>query len=122
MTFPPSRPEQRRGVSAPSPYDVRECVLDCVAEVPAGSVTTYGDVAAEARARCGGGSARRVGHIMASHGAQVSWWRVVNARGEPPAHLRSRAVELLRQEGAPIVPGTQRVDLRGSRHVFVLPP
>ncbi|GHJ59681.1 hypothetical protein NOK12_21990 [Nocardioides sp. OK12] len=60
-----------------------EDVLSCVEQVPPGRVTTYGAIA-EAVGRYG---PRRVGNVMAGHGAAVAWWRVVRADGSlPPSH------------------------------------
>ncbi len=60
-----------------------EDVLACVEQVPRGRVTTYGAIA-EAVGRYG---PRRVGNVMATHGAAVAWWRVVRADGSlPPSH------------------------------------
>jgi methylated-DNA-protein-cysteine methyltransferase related protein len=53
-----------------------ERVLAVVAELPAGSVASYGEVAAEAGRP---GAARAVGAVLRAHGAEVPWWRVVTA-------------------------------------------
>jgi len=58
-----------------------ERVLRVVRQVPAGRVTTYGDVAAAAGAPR---SARQVGYVMARSGdvvPEVPWHRVINAQG-----------------------------------------
>jgi len=54
---------------------------DVVRRVPAGRVTTYGTVAAEAGLS---GRARQVGYALAAlpDEGDVPWHRVVNARGE----------------------------------------
>jgi methylated-DNA-protein-cysteine methyltransferase-like protein len=65
---------------------VVERVLRCCECVPAGRLATYGMVA-----RLAGTSPRLVGRIMSVYGANVSWWRIVNARGELPAALAVRA-------------------------------
>lgn len=46
-----------------------QAVLDIVETIPAGSVMSYGDVAAGA----GLGSARFVGHVLARWGDEVPW-------------------------------------------------
>lgn len=112
---------QQASRARPDPSDVIECVLDCVCQVPAGSVSTYGDVGEQARALSGGGGARQVGHILSKHGAGVPWWRIVNASGWPPLHKREEAAQRLREEGVAFLPGTDRVDLVRSRHVFSPP-
>lgn len=96
--------------------DVAECMLDLVAQVPPGSVSTYGRIALETRLRTGAGSARAVGNLLARHGAQVPWWRIVNAAGQPPGHLADDALARLRAEGVPI--RGDRVELRAALHTF----
>ncbi len=99
--------------------DLTECVLDCVAEIPPGRVSTYGRVAAEARARCGRGGPRNVGQILSRHGDEVPWWRVVSASGATALHKDSRQLTLLAAEGTPMR-GEARVDLRVALHDFVI--
>lgn len=109
-----------RDASAPEELDdLTECVLDCVAEIPDGRVSTYGRVAAEARARCGRGGARNVGQILSRYGDDVPWWRVVSASGAPALHKDSRQLALLTAEGTPMRSDT-RVDLRFALHDFTL--
>ncbi|HOF63899.1 MAG TPA: MGMT family protein [Dermatophilaceae bacterium] len=74
--------------------DVVERVLDIVEYIPAGRVVSYGDVAG--LAGCG---PRQVGSIMARYGGGVPWWRVTNASGDLPAHLRATARSLWLAEG-----------------------
>ena len=53
-------------------------VFDCVAQVPAGRVATYGDIAA----RIGHPrAARQVGYAMARCPADLPWHRIINAQG-----------------------------------------
>lgn len=65
--------------------------------VPPGKVVSYGDIA-----ELVGTSARRVGRIMAEHGHDVCWWRVVNASGDLPAGLRGSARRQWEAEGTPV--------------------
>ena len=66
-----------------------EQVLACVEAVPPGRVTTYGAIAEVV-----GGGPRRVGNVLARHGAPVPWWRVVRADGSlPPSHRGIAAQE-----------------------------
>ncbi len=55
---------------------------------------TYGDVAEY----LGSGSARTVGMVMAQHGREVPWQRVVRASGEP----FEGGLALLAKEGCPV--------------------
>ncbi len=75
-----------------------EDVLAVVESIPPGRVTTYGTIA-EALGRYG---ARRVGNVMAGHGAGVPWWRVVRADGSLPPSHQGEASEHYRVEGTPL--------------------
>jgi alkylated DNA nucleotide flippase Atl1 len=86
-----------------------ERVREIVASVPAGKVTTYGDVAAAA----GLSSARIVGWIMRTDSADLPWHRVISVAGTPAPHLRSRQLENLRAEGVPVFDG--KVDMKAAR-------
>ena len=90
-------------------------VLDVVASIPAGSVMTYGDVAAAIGSR----AARGVGQVMAYYGSDHPWWRVVRASGHPVVDHESRALEYYRAEGTPLKwsGDTFRVDLARARHL-----
>ena len=80
------------------PEDYVEEVLAIVEAIPRGRVTTYGTIA-EAVGRYG---ARRVGNVMAGHGAAVPWWRVVRADGSlPPSHEENARPHYL-DEGTPL--------------------
>ena len=92
----------------PSPYAER--VLAVVAQIPRGRVLTYGDV----REWLGESSPRAVGVVLARHGHEVAWWRVVLADGTPAPVGRGEALERLRAEGVPLR-GDARVDLDRAR-------
>lgn len=77
-------------------------VLEVVASLPAGTVATYGEVAAEAGRP---GAARAVGTVMARHGSEVPWWRVVPASGRLAPHLAARQAPLLVAEGVRVRDG-----------------
>ena len=90
-----------------TPY--ARAVLDVVDRIPRGKVMAYGDVAEYV----GTGSPRTVGMVMARHGAEVPWHRVVMADGSlPPGHER-RALALLRRERTPL--RDDRVDMTRAR-------
>ena len=86
-------------------------VLDVVARIPRGRVLTYGDIAEY----LGMGSARSVGAVLARHGHEVPWQRVVLASGAPAPSAPARALSLLRHDGAPLVAAGGRVDLTKGR-------
>jgi alkylated DNA nucleotide flippase Atl1 len=93
----------------PSPR--AQAVLDVVESIPAGSVMTYGDVAA-----CAGlGSARFVGHVLARFGDEVPWQRVVMADGSFARHLAVEQAALLRAESTPLADHGGRVDMAKAR-------
>jgi alkylated DNA nucleotide flippase Atl1 len=85
-------------------------MLDVVAQIPAGAVATYGDVAARAGSR----SARLAGFVL-SHLSDddTPWHRVVRANGTPAPQLAREQISRLRSEGVEVVNG--RVNLRRYR-------
>ena len=82
-----------------------EQVLALVEAVPAGRVTTYGDLAE----MVGRGGPRQVGTVLARHGAAVPWWRVVRADGRPAEGLAERALRRLDAEGVALRDGRVRM-------------
>ena len=88
-----------------------ELVLAAVAQVPAGSVLTYGDVAE----LLGEGGPRQVGAVLSRYGSQVPWWRVLRADGTAAPQVRERAVAAWRREGTALRADGERVDLRRAR-------
>jgi methylated-DNA-protein-cysteine methyltransferase related protein len=92
--------------------DLTRRVLDVVSSVPPGAVTTYGEVAAEAGAP---GAARAVGRILAGHGADVPWWRVVTAGGRLVPGGEARQAALLAAEGVEVADGHVVVLRRAGR-------
>jgi alkylated DNA nucleotide flippase Atl1 len=89
-----------------------ERVRALVASIPAGRVSTYGDIAAAA----GLSSARIVGWIMRTDSSDLPWHRVITASGRPARHLVTRQLELLRAEGVLAVDG--RIALDEVRYEF----
>ena len=84
-------------------------VLDAVDRIPRGKVMSYGDVAE----LVGSGSARAVGRVMAMWGSEVPWHRVLHNDGTCATHKSERQLDLLRDEGVPVVGA--RVDMRQAR-------
>lgn len=97
---------------APVTDEQVERVRDLIAAIPAGQVTTYGDIAAAA----GLSNARTVGWILRTDGSDLPWHRVIRASGRPVPHLHTEQLELLRAEGVLAVDG--HVDLPKVRHRF----
>ena len=83
-----------------------------VAAIPAGRVSTYGDIAEEASLS----SPRIVGWVMRTDSSDLPWHRVIPASGRPAPHLATRQLERLRAEGVLAADG--RVPLREYRHEF----
>jgi methylated-DNA-protein-cysteine methyltransferase related protein len=89
-----------------------ERVRALVGLIPAGRVSTYGDIATVA----GLSSPRIVGWIMRTDSSDLPWHRVITASGRPAQHLTTRQLELLRAEGVLAVDG--RVPLSEVRFEF----
>ena len=89
-----------------------EAVLEVVAGIPAGSVMSYGDVAAAIGSR----APRAVGAVMAAGGSDAPWWRVVRADGRPAQGLEADALARLRAEGTPLTASGDRVAMRLARY------
>lgn len=92
-----------------------EAVLDAVEQIPPGTVSTYGDIAARVGAVLERGGPRQVGAVLALSGDAVAWWRVVTADGRVPRHAAVRARELLRAENVPLHPDGRRVRMDRAR-------
>ncbi len=97
---------------APVTEDQVETVRALVARIPAGQVSTYGDIAEQAALS----SARIVGWIMRTDSSDLPWHRVIPASGRPAPHLATRQLERLGAEGVLAVDGW--VPLREYRHEF----
>jgi methylated-DNA-protein-cysteine methyltransferase related protein len=88
---------------------IHERVREMIAAVPAGSVVSYGDIAAMA----GAPSPRLVGRILAEDGHDLPWHRVLRADGTPAPHLQHEQLELLRAEG--VLADGNKIDMRAYR-------
>jgi alkylated DNA nucleotide flippase Atl1 len=77
---------------------VVDAVLDVVDAIPPGRVMSYGDIAHH----LGLGSPRQIGQIMARHGDEVPWHRVVMSDGSPAPHHCDEQLDLLSIEGTPL--------------------
>ncbi|NLG45102.1 MGMT family protein [Gordonia sp. (in: high G+C Gram-positive bacteria)] len=88
-----------------------EQVRALVVAIPAGHVSTYGDLAAVV----GLPSPRIVGWIMRTDSADLPWHRVVPASGKPAAGIRRRQLDRLRDEGVRVV--DDRIDMKAHRLV-----
>ena len=84
-------------------------VLDAVDRLPPGRVMSYSDVAEF----IGAGSGRAVGTVLARHGAEVPWHRVLHSDGSCAAHHSERQVALLRADDVPF--RGSRVDMSRAR-------
>lgn len=88
--------------------DVREAVIT----IPAGFVASYSDIGK----RIGAGP-RQVGRAMSLLDDSMPWWRVVYADGTPASCHTGRALELLIDDGTPILGA--RVDMKRARQRWV---
>ena len=89
-----------------------EAVRALVAAIPAGKVSTYGDIADAAALS----SPRIVAWIMRTDSSDLPWHRVIRSSGRPAPHLETRQLELLRAEG--VLARDGRITLRDVRHAF----
>lgn len=87
-----------------------ERVLRAVELVPRGRVVSYGDLAALV-----GTGPRQVGSIMRVYGSNVTWWRVTNASGDLPWHLRQAAFVEWAVEGIEVKPNALGCRIRDHR-------
>lgn len=69
--------------------------------MPAGTVLTYGEVAAEAGFP---GAARAVGTLLAGSDGALPWWRIVAANGRLVPGYEAEHARRLRAEGVPLAP------------------
>ena len=97
---------------APVTEDQVELVRALVASIPAGRVSTYGDIAAVA----GLSSPRIVGWIMRTDSLDLPWHRVITASGRPAKHLTTKQLKLLRAEG--VLADDGKVPLEKLRYAF----
>ena len=97
---------------APITDDQVERVRALVASIPAGRVSTYGDIATAAELS----SPRIVAWIMRTDSSDLPWHRVIRASGTPAPHLATRQLELLRAEG--VLADDGRIPLAAVRHEF----
>ena len=94
----------RHDAAVTDPADVDEAVFDVVDSIPAGRVSTYGDIG-----KLIGIGPRRVARALSSGGGAVPWYRVVRADGTAAEPVRVEQLGLLAAEGVPVRGG--RVDL-----------
>ncbi len=88
------------------PDEYVDAVLAVIAAIPAGRVMSYGAIA-EVVGRAG---PRQVGRVLALHGSDVPWWRVVHADGAPATCHDGTATDHLVAEGVAFRPNG-KVDL-----------
>jgi methylated-DNA-protein-cysteine methyltransferase-like protein len=97
---------------APVTEDQVELVRALVASIPAGRVSTYGDIAAVAKLS----GPRIVGWIMRTDSEDLPWHRVITASGRPAKHLTTKQLELLRAEG--VLANDGKIPLDELRYAF----
>lgn len=86
-----------------------EAVIAVIEAIDRGTVTTYGEVAAEAGYP---GAARAVGNLLRTTPG-LPWWRVVAASGRLVPGIEQEHAQRLRAEGVRIVKG--KVVMKGLR-------
>ena len=96
-------------------------VFALVRQVPAGAVTTYGDVGAALGSK---NVARHVGYAMAAvpAGSDVPWWRVVAAGGRLARRADDGEEQAARlAEDGVASRGARVSDFHARRHAFAAP-
>jgi alkylated DNA nucleotide flippase Atl1 len=78
--------------------DFEDAVRTTVEHIPAGEISTYGEVAAESGFP---GAARAVGNLLRTTSG-LPWWRVIAANGRLVPGLEPEHAQRLRAEGVPI--------------------
>jgi alkylated DNA nucleotide flippase Atl1 len=96
-------------VTSPGADGFRERVVAAVAAIPAGTVSTYGEVAVEAGFAVG--ASRAVGNVL-QQVEGLPWWRVVTASGRLVPGLEERHARLLAAEGVAVEDGRVRLAAR----------
>ena len=86
-----------------------DAVVETVVAIPHGTVSTYGEVAAESGYP---GAARAVGNLLRATPG-LPWWRVIAASGRLVPGNEPEHAQRLRAEGVPVVDG--RVPMRSRR-------
>jgi methylated-DNA-protein-cysteine methyltransferase related protein len=99
-----------RAIRAPRVSTFADRVVALTAQIPAGRVATYGDVARWAGKPAG---ARAVGTVLKARPYELPCHRVVSATGDPPPFPED-SVNRLRAEGVPLGP-SGAVDLTACR-------
>ncbi len=94
-----------------APSAKARAVLAVVERIPAGSVTSYGDVAECARL----GSARCAARGRPRGGDDGPWQRVVMSDGSCARHLAVEQLALLRGERTPLTSDGRHVDMTLAR-------
>ena len=93
---------------APSMAELADSILLATDAIPAGQVSTYGDIA-----KVVGCGPRLVARVLAGSGGRACWWRVVRSNGSIAEHLVAEASTRLAREGVSVRAG--RVDLKLHR-------
>lgn len=81
-------------------------MIRTIEAIPAGSIATYGEIAAEAGYP---GAARAVGNLLRTTPG-LPWWRIVAANGRLVPGSEADHAQRLRAEGVPVSNG--RVQMR----------
>ena len=85
--------------------DFETAVRATILAIPAGEISTYGEVAAESGYP---GAARAVGNLLRTSDG-LPWWRVITASGRLVPGLEAEHAQRLRAEGIPIHDGRVRI-------------
>ncbi len=95
-----------------------EAIISVLLSVPAGSIMSYGAVAAAAGLRNGARSVVRILHTC-SRSHNLPWWRIIRSDGRialAPGCGLEEQLTLLRSEGV-VISDDGRVSARGVSHL-----
>jgi alkylated DNA nucleotide flippase Atl1 len=94
----PDRPAARHDAAVTDPRlptALEEALLDIVAQIPRGRVSSYGEIAAIA----GVGGPRQVAAALRRFGGGLPWWRVLRADGRAADEVAVEQLRRLADEG-----------------------
>ncbi len=80
-------------------------IIAVISSLRPGEVVSYGDIASDAGHPR---QSRLVGHILASGGGDLPWWRVVNSTGRLVPGEETEQAARLRAEGVTVTNGKVR--------------
>jgi methylated-DNA-protein-cysteine methyltransferase-like protein len=88
--------------------DFTEAVIATIEAIPAGEISTYGEIAQESGYP---GAARAVGNLLRTVPG-LPWWRVITSTGRLVPEKEAEHARLLRAEGVSVMKGKVTMERR----------